>query len=187
MSARHLRQIGLNALCCALLILAGCADHEKIGALQGSQSDLQNEIQVIRKQIKALDKIVLTLNRNMEEIRLLRAAESGERSRAQPEAKAVDEPQKDATEANTAEQKIANTLTREAFSARVVGITPANLVRFLGEPDNKAVKEGAEYWTYRAVPFQTSGTNSESFDIKIVFENEKVDRMVVMGDVRYGR
>ena len=174
--------IGLSVVCCGFLLLSGCSYQNKISALQESQNNLQNEIQAVRKQIKAMEEIILALNKQIEEIRLMRTAELVERQDALPKAKAAPE-----SEPNTAEQKTVNNYTRAEFSAKVVGMTPPQLVRFISEPDKQTVKEGAEYWTYNAVLFKISETNRESVDIQIVFENKRVDRMIVTGDIKYGK
>jgi len=111
----------------------------------------------------------------------MRAAESDERRDALPEAESAF-----GSEPNTTEQKTAANFTRAEFSAKVIGMTPAQLVQFIGEPDNQKVKEGSEYWAYSAVAFKTSETKRESVGIQIVFENKRVDRVIVMDDIRYG-
>ena len=174
--------IGLSVVCCGSLLLSGCSNQDKIRALQGSQNDLQNEIQAVRKQIKAMEEIILTINKQTEEMRLMRATESGARQDAVPEVKSVYGSEPTATARKTLEN-----YTRTEFAARVVGMLPAQLVRFVGEPDNQVVKEGSEYWTYNAVSFKTSETNCESVGIQIVFEDKRVDRMVVMDDIQYGQ
>jgi len=55
-------QAGLSVVCCGALLLSGCSNQDKISALQSSQNDLHNEMQTVRKQIKAVEEIILIQN-----------------------------------------------------------------------------------------------------------------------------
>lgn len=171
-------QVGLSVMCCGSLLLSGCYNQDNISALEGAQKDLRNEIKAIRKQIKGLEEVILTLNRQIQEIR----SGLGERQDALPEAKPAAGP-----ELTTVEKRAANIFTRAEFAARVGGMTPEHLIQLIGKPDKQAVKEGSEYWTYNTVSFKISETDRESVDVQIIFENKRVDRTVFMDDVKYGQ
>ncbi len=168
------------AVCCGLLF-AGC-NEAQIDALERSQENMSNEIQSLRKQIKALEAAVLTINAELNSLRADHAADSRERAEAAREIVT----QSEQASIMPRQLKSPRDCTRVEFEKQLIGMSAEQVEKFLGAPNKKTEMErGTAFWVYDALLCRNAEGTAESVGVQVAFENSRVDRASFSENVAY--
>ena len=169
MKFNKLAVVAVSAFC---LLQSGCTDKKKSEELESANKSLQAEAQSLRDQLRVSSKQLAQTRQELDRTKAQIAAMQTEVAHLQSQSPGL--------EPNPAEPAVPMAkipVAQEEFKRAVIGMTPEQLVRYVGKPLGTSSDGARQYWDYDAITYD-SVTGKSDRRAQVLFMNGRVDGVI---------
>jgi len=159
-------------VCAFCLLQSGCTDKKKIEELENANKSLQAEAQSLRDQLGESSKQLAQTRQELDRTKAQIAAAQTEAARLQSQSPGLERKPAEPA-APTAKIPVA----QEEFKRAVTGMTPEQLVGYVGKPLGTSSDGARQYWDYDAITYDPA-TGKSDRHVQVLFMNGHVGGVI---------
>lgn len=165
-------KLTLVAVCLSCLLQSGCTDKKKIERLENANQSLRAESQNLRDRLDDSSKQLAQTKQELEQAKAQVNTQRAEISRLQTQNQETAAKLAELTPTPTGATRKA--ISHEEFNSKVMGMTPQQLVAYVGKPLATSSDRLREYWDYNGITYD-SVTGKPDRRVQVSFTNGHVD------------